>query len=482
MLTERHQILGKIETSDGVAVTPTGSDAVLVYDPECDDDPSFLDRRPSGSSLSQQFKPPGLKMRRVQFKSDLRGSGAVGTAPEWAKFARASAMREVNLVSLALSTIVTGVASGGQYTVGEIVYQGASLAAATAIGICVTQLRGTSGTILVTPISGTFSNVATKGNTFGASATTAAPTTSGVGFGYRPDSERILSISVASWLPSAPVIGLVGSVLTVLDGSGYVVGAIQVVGAGAGPNWATTIDASLLFGRVDNGDTIGNALVAVGIVNAVPIQTRTPSLTIHSNLDGLLRPVAGARGTFSLDGEAGGNLVFNWNFLGKPETHLASLPVTATGLGATRPPRLFQAFAGLRSDAGFFRLPISRVSLDYGNTVGPRQDVNSAGGSLGTFVTARKPVVSIEFENVNTAFDPIAMLDSGTLVGVGVVLGGDGSGTHAGRTAGNTSVLAVPAGQIIGLRPGNKNGVATWTAEIEAQGIAGDDELVLAAF
>lgn len=488
MLNERHQMLFKIETSDGTATVPGTSDGVLVYEPQCEDDPSFLDRRPSSASLSQQFKPPGMKTRRMRFKSDVRGSGAVGTAPEWSKLARACSLRETNLISIA----VTNMSSGERFMVGELVYQGGSFATATAVGICVTDLTNANGTILVAVLSGTFASG--TNNTFGvtfdaagaevltATASAGSPTTSGVGYGYLPDSERTMQVSVASWTVADTN---VGAVLLVLDAALHVKGAVQMISGTSGGFWTTTIQVKLLYGGVANTDILVNAGLGItGVVNAAPTQLRGVSLTGYSNIDGFARLASGMRGTFTVEGEAGGNFVFSWDMLGSPYQHLAQLPIATGALNTVRPPRLFGAFAGLRFGAKFFKVPISKISLNYGGTVGPREDVNAQGGSLGTFVTARKPVLSVEFEDVNTAFDATTMMDQGTLVGFACVVGGDGSGAYAGRTAGNTAVLAIPQGQIIGLKDGEKNGVKTWQADIEAQQVlgAGDDELVLAVF
>lgn len=482
MLTERQQILAKLEVSDGVGVPPSSTDAVLIYEPECDDDVSFLERRPAGSTLSQQFDPAGLTLRRQTFKSDFRGSGAVGTAPEWAKFASASAMRQQNLVSMAL----TGISATEHIMPGEVVWQGSTYATATAVGVCVTYLKGADGTILVAPISGTFAAGAINGLSATAAATAGTPTTSGVGFGFTPDSQRVISVTVDAWSPGAPVIAAVGAVLLVLRGV-YVVGAVQVLAAGGGANWATTIDVSLLFGEMADGDNlVSDTLPVLAAVTGTPVQTRTPSLSIWNNLDGFLRKTAGARGTFSLAGDAGGPLVFSWDFLGSAQAHLAALPIATGALGSTRPPRLFGAFVGLISGnpGQFFRMATKRVELNMANTVGPREDANAAGGSRGTFVTARKPTISVEVEMVGMAWDPLTFRNAGTSIGFAAVIGGDGTGTYAGRTAGNTLVLAAPACQIKKASPGNSNGVATWQLELEPKKVldAGDDEIVLAAF
>lgn len=483
MLAERQQILSKIETSDGVAVTPVAADATLIYEAETDDDVNFLELRPAGGTLSQQFDAPGLTLRRNTFKSHFRGSGAVGTAPEWGKHARASAMREVNLVLIPL----TSMSAAEQFMVSDVVYQGASLAAATAIGIVVTHLRGADGSILVAPISGTFSTGATTQVVAGGAggvATAGAPTTSGVGFGYIPDSQRVISVTVSSWAPSAPLIAEVGAVMLVLRGV-FVVGIVQILDAGAGPNWATTVTVSLLYGEIADADSlISDSLVLLGTISGTPVQTRTPSLSIWNNLDGFLRKTSGARGTFQLAGDAGGPMVFSWDFLGKAEAHQAALPVATGALGATRAPRLFGAFVGLRFGVHFYRMPIKSLSVDMGNNVGAREDANAAGGSLGTHVTARRPKITLEVEQVGVGFDVLYMRNNSSEVGVGAVLGGNGTGTYAGRTAGNTCVVAAPNCQLKVARPGNSNGVATWQLELEPKKYldAGDDEIVLAMF
>lgn len=478
MLNERQQILSAIEIADGLAVTPTSNDASLIYEPDCDDDVTFLERRPAGSTLSQAPDPAGLTLRRNTFKSDFRGSGVVTTAPEWGKHCKASAMREMALVRLPL----TGVSSTEQYTVGEIVYQGASVAAATAIGICLTHLRGADGSILVATLAGTWAAATTIGRSCAASATAGTPVTADQGFGYVPDSLRLLSISVASWTPGAPAAAAIGAVMQVTRG-GFVVGAIQVIDAGAGGTWATTIQAVLLYGEIADTDVLTDGTTS-GTINDDPVQIRTPSLTIWNNLDGFLRKTAGSRGTFTLGGEAGGPLVFSWDFLGKAESHSAALPVATGALGATRPPRLFGAFVGLRSGAQFYRMPVKRLELNLANTVGPREDANAAGGSIGTVVTARRPVISIEVEQVGMAFDVLGMRNAESEVALGAVLGGDGTGTYAGRTAGNTCVLAAPNLQVKQVKPGNSNGIATWQIDAEPKKFqdAGDDEVVLAMF
>lgn len=480
MLIRKTQILAGVEVSDGVAVALTGADAVTVYDPDAaDDDVNFLDRKPAGQTLSRDNTPPGLTVRSNKFKSDFRGSGAVGTAPEWAKFARGSAMRQVNLVSMAM----TGISSSEQYTVGELVYQGASLAAATAIGVCLTHQRGADGTILVAVIYGTFAGATNViGNSCAATASAGTPTTSGVGYGYLPDSLRQIQTSVASWSPSAPPIAGVGAVLQILR-SGFTVGAIQVVDAGGGPNWSTTPIAVLLWGDLANGDVITDGTYSATL-NATPTQIRTPSLTLYNNLDGFRRDATGARGNFTLAGSAGEPLVFDWEFKGKAYQHLSALPATTTTLGGTRAPRLFGAFAGLGFGNQFYRMPIKKIELTPGNTVGQRTDANAAGGSIGTVVTDRDPSIQIEVEQVGMGFDVLSMRNGESVVRFGAVLGGDGTGAYGGRAAGNTMVVAAPNCQVTEVKTGNADGFATWQLTLKPRRSveAGDDEFVLAAF
>lgn len=478
MLKNREQILTAIQTAEGVPATPIASDAVLIYEPEdTEDEQSFLTQRPAGASLSRDVEPPGVSIRQNRFRQHWRGSGAVGTAPDWGKHVRACAMRQTGLVRLDL----TGMSATEQIVVGEVVYQGASLAAATAIGICVTHLRGADGAILVAPISGTFASGAVVGAGCAASATSAAPVTATQGFAYLLDSLRVVQLTVASW-SSAPAIATVGAVYDVLRG-GFAVGGLQIIDAGAGPNWATTVLAVQLWGELANADTVTDGSNS-GTLNAAPTQVRSPSLSIARNSDGYLQRTADARGTFTLGGEAGQPLQFQFDFRGSPLSHSAALPVATGFLGGVSAPRLFGSWVGLRRGSQFFRFPTKRLELAVNNTVAISNDANAAGGARAAIITDRDPTITLEIEQAGMAFDVKSLQQNATLIGLGAVLGGNGTGTYAGRTAGNTLVMAAPSCQVTEMAPGESEGIKTWVLTLKPKRLleAGDDELVLAAF
>lgn len=481
MLRNRKQILTKIEVSDNAPATPTASDAVLIYEPQdTNDEVNFLARRPAGASLSRDFEPPGLTIRPNQFTQDFRGSGAVGTAPDWGRHLRACAMRETELVQIDLDSV----SAAEQFVVGEIVYQGGSLAVASAIGICVTHLRGAAGTILVATISGTWDTESgLVGHSCGATSTVATLTTTGVGYGYLPDSLRLIQVTVASWSPSAPAISTIGAVLDVETSGGFVKGGVQVVSAGGGGTWGTTIQVALLWGAIANTDVLTNGTLS-GTINADPVQIRTPSLTIWDNVDGYLEKATGCRGNFRLAGEAGAPLMFEFEFRGSANSHQAALPVATNFLGGVRAPRLFGAWVGMRVGDQFFRMPVKRLELTPANVLGPRTDANAAGGSQGIAITDRDPDLIVEVEQAGMAFDAKTMRDTEVEIGLGAVLGGNGTGTYAGRTAGNTCVVAAPKCQLKDLSKGDSEGVATWQMTLKPKRIleAGDDEFVLAMF
>lgn len=473
LLTRRTQVLAKVQDVDGVAVSPSSSDGVLIYDPEYSEDTAYADRVPASATLSRDNTPPGLVKGSLSFSSDFRGSGAIATAPEWGKLARACGHREQNLVRLTL----TGMSSTERLQVGEIVQQSSGAVR----GICLTDLLGANGDILVLPIVGTFTAAALVGESAAATATVSAVDSTDEGWAYSPDSLRLVQWSSGAWAASTP--SGVGVVLRIVR-AGFDVGAVQVVQLGTGSSWVAGVYGVLLWGTLANGDVLTDASGNAATLSATPTTPRTPCMTANSNLDGLLRQLVDARGDFTLEGAAGEPLVFRWNFTGRPVAHTAALPVTVTTLGTTRAPRLFGCFAGIGYGSQFYRLPVRQVTIAPGNTLGVRQDVGSTGGYGGTLISNRKPKITIEVENVGLAFDWRTRMQSEQNVRLGIVLGGDGAGTWSGRTAGNTLAVAAPNCQVVSMSGGDADGIATYTIDLEPRRIleAGDDEYVLAMF
>lgn len=469
MLSKRHQVLVKIQDTDGVGVSPGSSDGVLIYDPEFSESAAFQDRQPASATLSRDNTPPGLTTGQLVFSSDFRGSGTIATAPECGKLLQIAGHRQQALVRLTLS----GMSATERIQVGEIVNQTSAVR-----GICLTDLSGAVGDIVVLPIVGTFTAAALVGESGAASATVSAVDATDEGFGYTPDSLRLIQWNSGAWAASNP--SGVGVVLQILRG-GFVVGAVQVIELGTGSSWVAGVKGALLWGSLANADVLSDG-TNTATLSATPTLVRGPCATANSNLDGLLRQLQDCRADFTLEGAAGEPLVLKWTLAGRPQAYTGALPVTVTGLSTVRAPRLFGAFVGIGYGAQFYRLPIRSISLSPGNTVGVRQDVNATGGHGGTLISNRLPKITIEVENTGLGFDWRTRLQSEQNVRFGAVLGGNGLGTFAGRSAANTMIVAAPNCQVRSISDGDSDGVATYTIELQPNRTleGGDDDYVLA--
>lgn len=474
MLKRKQQILTKIETVEGTPESLSSGDAVLVYDPEAPkDDVNFLSRVPAGPTLSRQNTPPGLTTRALTFKEDFRGSGAIATAPSFGRHLRTCAHREIGLVRLTL----TGMSSTERIQVGELVQQGS-----TAIrGMCLTDLSGVNGDIVVMMIAGTFTATSTlTGESGAASATIGAVSSTNEGFGYVPDSARLVQWNSGAWSASTP--SGTGVVLDIQRG-GFVVGSVQVTALGTGSSWVAGVQGQLLWGSMLNADVLTDGTNSATL-SANPTQIRMPSLTIGANLDGFNRVLSGVRGNFTLEGSGGEPLVFSYEWRGRAASHGSALQLATSGLSTIRAPRLFQAFCGIGYGSQFYRMPVKSIQLTPANTIGNRLDANAAGGLQGTQVTDRDPTITIEVDQLGMGFDWLTRRNLEQNVRFGAVLGGDGSGSWAGRTAANTMVLAAANCQVVEVSDGDQDGFATVQVTLRPRSIqeSGDDEYCLAGY
>ncbi len=104
MLTQRRQIAAKIETVEGTAETLAAVDAdLLVFDPKTDPDIAQYKRDPTRSSLSQLPSLSGKRSGKVNFKVELKGSGAAGTAPSFGKLLKACGFSETIVAGISVT-------------------------------------------------------------------------------------------------------------------------------------------------------------------------------------------------------------------------------------------------------------------------------------------------------------------------------------------------------------------------------------------
>lgn len=471
-INRKQQLLAEIESTEGGGATFTSASAIQAFEPSLSDTVDVPDRVPAGPTLSRDYAVVGRKTRTVSFRSDLRGSGSTGTAPDFARLLQACGFKASTLIVVTLGAVTSTV---GGFQLGEQVYQGASYAAATAVAVVVGILTSgnaplDAGTasgqkLILAVVSGTVANAATTGYGSGATSTVSGQAAY-TGFGYQPTSEKLVNVTSGAYTGTPPA--ALGEVLSI-ERAGAKVGALQIITNNSG---FVDLNATLLWGTLLNGDTLRSAGNGTATVSASPTQVRTPSLALRHNLDGRNRDLNGSRGDFSLEGEVGAPMQFSWTFSGDPGAASDAPPLATTGLSTVRPPRLLGAIVSYRSGTTKRRIPTKRVNVQLGASVNPNLDANRAGGATGSNVTDRDPAFQVTVDQVHSDLDWEALRDNGTVVGLALVLG---------DTQGNIVSLVVPVGQVTEVAFGDADGVATFEVTIKPRRIreSGDDEFYI---
>jgi hypothetical protein len=472
-ITRKQQVLAKLETTEGGGATFAAGDAVQVFDPTLSDTVEVLDRVPAGPTLSRDFSPVGRKTRQVTFRSDFRGSGVPANSPDFSRLLQACGYK----TTASLLVLTAAAVTGSGFQLGEQLFQGASYAAATGIGVIVgiltsanvpKHVSATSGDkIIVAVVSGTLPTATLTTGNSSASTTTISASTAYTGFSFQPTSEKLLQVDTAAWTGGTPA--ALGEVLAV-EAASLKVGAVQVIRQATS---YTDMDVTLLWGSIANTNTLRNAAgTGTAVINTVPDMIRTPSLALRHNLDGRDRLLNGSRGDFTLEGEVGQPMQFSWTFTGDPGTDADALATVTTGLGTVRAPRLLGAFCCYGNGSAIYRLPTKKVALNNGGTVSPNLDANRAGGSTGSNVTDRDPSFVVTVDIGHGSFNWEGLRDAGTPVRVGFLLG---------DTQGNIVSLVAPIGQVTEVALGDSDGVATFDVTIKPLRIneSGDDELYI---
>lgn len=193
ILRRRAIVAAKVESSEGTAESLADADAgLLVYDPKFETDFDTFDRDPARAYLSHLASLIGKQAAKMSFKMELKGSGAIGTAPSWAPLVRACGFQQSTV-----GKITVGAITGGPYVPGETVTGGTSLAVGRVVGECA---NGTT-TLYLVVVSGTFQNAEVlTGGTSGATSTSGSTVTTSQGYEYRPLSSGPPSLTMARYL------------------------------------------------------------------------------------------------------------------------------------------------------------------------------------------------------------------------------------------------------------------------------------------
>ena len=195
LLKRISQIAVELESVEGTAETLVDADAtMLCYGPSYTASIGRFQRDPARSSLSKLDAVIGNQSASISWRTELKGSGSVGTAPAWADALIACGFQVKVVATLPL----TGAITGGPFVPGETISGGTSLETAIVVGQCVT-----GATVLrVHSDSGAFTGggETLTGGTSGATVSTSGTQTAAQGFVYIPDSTTPSSATVAHYM------------------------------------------------------------------------------------------------------------------------------------------------------------------------------------------------------------------------------------------------------------------------------------------
>jgi hypothetical protein len=208
-----------------------------------------------------------------------------------------------------------------------------------------------------------------------------------------------------------------------------------------------------------------------------PVSEGFESITLWVYFDGLIHKMAGARGTFTAEGEAANFGIFNFTFTGDYVDAIdgGALP-TDSVYEVTIPPQIELAnlvAAGGEDDVDF-DLCAQSFSFDIANNVVARDCINADESLGGAIITSRSPTAQFNPEAELEAVHPFwANLSSAAQVAVSV---------RVGSVPGNVITFWAPYAQYTTLAYANRNDIRAYDVTMRlatdiTKAAVGDDEL-----
>lgn len=269
MLVRKAQIAVAEESVEGTAETLVAADAtMLCYDPTFEPTISLFTRSPARATLSQLGRVIGKQLGRIGWKSELKGSGAVATAPAWD-----DAIRACGFARSVVSTIAIGAVTDGPLLPGETITGATSGGTGRVVG----EVRTGMTPLPYVVVSGALqSGDVITGGTSGATATASSSPSATKGFEYRPASSSIPSATVGLFV----------------DGMLH-----QIVGARGNVRVAAKLGEPVMLEFEFTG--IYSAVTDTALLTSVPYESTVPIAFL--NTEGSIGSLAAIYSTLSID-------------------------------------------------------------------------------------------------------------------------------------------------------------------------------------
>ncbi len=150
------------------------------------------------------------------------------------------------------------------------------------------------------------------------------------------------------------------------------------------------------------------------------------SATIYYYLDGILHAIVGCRGTATMEFPADGSAQITFNMTG---FYVAPSDAAANVAGAPdlkyEPPPVLSA--GLKIGA-YTPTGIEKITLDLGNTIAEKKDINSETGLSSILITGRQPKLTLDIDmDTLAAFNPYDRWEKGTIEAISWMIGAKGN-------------------------------------------------------
>ena len=224
------------------------------------------------------------------------------------------------------------------------------------------------------------------------------------------------------------------------------------------------------IGKLLKACAFGETIVASTSVTYAPISASIPSLTMALYRDGVKKQIRGARGTVTYSGKAGEPGVLEFSFQGVYDGVTDVSILTGTGIETTLPPALLTAAFTIAS----FAAKISGISIDMGNKIAMRADINKAEGYFSCMYSGRSPKGNFDPEEELVAtHDWYGRFKAGTT--------GALTFQHNGG-AGNICTISAPVVQYTGVSESSRDDIAALGVDfaLARSAAAGNDEIAVA--
>jgi len=225
--------------------------------------------------------------------------------------------------------------------------------------------------------------------------------------------------------------------------------------AGTAPAW----------GKLMKACGCSETVVPSTSVTYAPASSSIPSMTLAMYMDGVIKKIWGARGTFQLVLEKGKPGLINFTFTGADFSVTDGALLSGVSYTTVKPP----VFLGVSFTYDSYAARIAKLSLDAGNNLTLADDITKSSGHFSALITERDPRISFDPEMVTVATKDFFGQLRGD-AGKALSLSGLGS------VAGNRVALSAPKCQIEEVKIAERSGYFALEVQCGAKMSAGDDE------